>query len=99
MVVTFSGVFGFYQESSSEKIMDSFKKMIPSYAIVIRDGIEYTIPSEEVVVGDLVEVQAGGTVPADIRVIDSSSLKVTSLCIYPNFQLLYDVIFRWIIVR
>ncbi|KAL3272569.1 hypothetical protein HHI36_014039 [Cryptolaemus montrouzieri] len=76
VVVTFSGVFGFYQESSSEAIMESFKKMVPSYAIVIRDGTEYTIPSEEVVVGDLVEIHAGGTVPADIRVIDSSSLKV-----------------------
>ncbi|XP_045476480.1 sodium/potassium-transporting ATPase subunit alpha-B-like [Harmonia axyridis] len=76
VVVIFSGFFGFYQESSSEKIMDSFKRMIPSYAMVIRDGIEYTLPSEELVVGDLVELFAGSTIPADIRVIDSASLKV-----------------------
>ncbi|KAK9883068.1 hypothetical protein WA026_001273 [Henosepilachna vigintioctopunctata] len=76
VVVTFSGFFGFYQESTSETIMESFKKMIPTYATVIRDKVEFTIPSEEIVVGDVVEIQAGGTVPADIRIIDSSSLKV-----------------------
>lgn len=76
LVNLFTGFFGFYQEYTNEAIMDSFKKMVPSYTTAIRDGVEVTIPTEEIVVGDLVELQAGCTVPADIRVIDASGLKV-----------------------
>lgn len=56
--------------------MESFKKLIPKYANVIREGQLLTIPAEEVVIGDVVEIQAGECVPADIRIIKSRSLKV-----------------------
>lgn len=72
----FTGLFGFYQESVNAAIMESFKNLIPSFATVIRDGETMLLPSEELVVGDLVQVKAGDIVPADIRVLESKELKV-----------------------
>lgn len=74
--VLFTGFFGFYQESVNAAIMDSFKKMVPANATVIRDGQPITLPCEEVVVGDLVQIKGGDVVPADIRIIESNGLKV-----------------------
>lgn len=71
-----TGGFEFYQDCVTTAIMESFKKMIPSFAHVIRDGESCTIPSEELVVGDLVEVKIGDIVPADMRVISSKGMKV-----------------------
>jgi sodium/potassium-transporting ATPase subunit alpha len=71
-----TGVFSYYQESKSSKIMESFKDMVPQYAIVIRDGQKITVKSEEVTLGDLVEVKYGDRIPADLRIIESKSLKV-----------------------
>lgn len=76
IVVIITAVFSYYQESKSSKIMESFKNMVPQYAMVIRDGKKLTIPAEEVVVGDLVEVKGGDRIPADIRVITAQSFKV-----------------------
>lgn len=76
IVVFVTGCFAYFQERKSSKIMDSFKKMVPQYARVIRDGIKDTITADEVVVGDLVEVTAGDRVPADIRVVFAHQFKV-----------------------
>lgn len=50
-VILFSGFFGYYQEYSNVAIMESFNKMVPKFATVVRDGTEYVIPSEEIVLG------------------------------------------------
>jgi len=76
IVVFITGCFAYLQERKSSRIMDSFKRMVPQHARVIRDGIKDTIPADEVVVGDLVEVCAGDRVPADIRVIFAHQFKV-----------------------
>lgn len=76
LVVLLTGCFAYAQERKSSRIMDSFKRMVPQHARVIRDGIKDTIPADEVVVGDLVEVCAGDRVPADIRVIFAHQFKV-----------------------
>ena len=75
-VVIVTGIFSYYQEAKSSKIMDSFKNMIPQYATVVRNGQKFTVPVEEVVVGDLIEVKGGDRIPADIRVISASGFKV-----------------------
>ncbi|XP_022253133.1 sodium/potassium-transporting ATPase subunit alpha-B-like isoform X1 [Limulus polyphemus] len=75
-VVIITGCFSYYQEARSSKIMESFKNMVPQYATVVRDGQKFSIPAEEVVVGDIVEVKGGDRIPADIRVISSHSFKV-----------------------
>ena len=55
-VVMITGVFSYYQESKSSRIMDSFKNMVPQFATVIRDGEKSSILSEDLVLGDIVEV-------------------------------------------
>lgn len=75
-VILITGLFGYYQESANTAIMESFRKMIPKYASVIRDGVETQIRSEFIVVGDIVYLTAGELVPADIRIIESNGMKV-----------------------
>ncbi|GIY85805.1 hypothetical protein CEXT_48751, partial [Caerostris extrusa] len=75
-VVIVTGCFSYYQEARSSKIMESFKNMVPQYATIIREGQKHTLPAEDVVVGDLVEVKGGDRVPADIRVISAQGFKV-----------------------
>lgn len=76
IVVLLTGCFAYLQERKSSKIMESFKRMVPQYARVIRDGVKDTIPADQVVVGDLVEVGPGDQVPADIRVVYAHQFKV-----------------------
>ncbi|XP_010883994.1 sodium/potassium-transporting ATPase subunit alpha-1 [Esox lucius] len=76
VVVIITGLFSYYQEAKSSKIMDSFKNLVPQQTLVIRDGEKKNINTEEVVVGDLVEVKGGDRIPADLRIISSSSCKV-----------------------
>ncbi|KAM4728672.1 sodium/potassium-transporting ATPase subunit alpha-2 isoform 1-T1 [Anableps anableps] len=75
-VVIITGCFSYFQEAKSSRIMDSFKKMVPQQAMVIREGEKMQINAELVVLGDLVEIKGGDRVPADLRVISSSGCKV-----------------------
>ncbi|KAK6009948.1 hypothetical protein OSTOST_25094, partial [Ostertagia ostertagi] len=56
-VVVITGCFQYYQESKSSRFMDSFKNMVPTFALVHRDGQKQQIRTEELVVGDIVEVK------------------------------------------
>lgn len=71
-----SGVFAYIQESKNIKVMESFKKMVPTFATVIRDGIKLRLGTEELVLGDLVEIRMGDKIPADIRIIECRGLRV-----------------------
>jgi len=75
-VVIITGVFQYYQESKSDKIMESFKNLVPQQALVIRNGEKQSVVARELVLGDIVEVKGGDRIPADIRVISASSMKV-----------------------
>nr|CAD7393510.1 unnamed protein product [Timema cristinae] len=75
-VVIVTGIFSYYQESKSSKIMESFKNMVPQFATVIREGDKLTLRAEDIVLGDVVEVKFGDRIPADIRVIESRGFKV-----------------------
>lgn len=75
-VVVVTGCFSYYQEAKSSRIMDSFKNMVPQYAIVVRNGESLNVHAEELVVGDIIEVKFGDRVPADIRVISAHGFKV-----------------------
>jgi len=75
-VVLISGIFGYYQEAKSSRIMDSFKKMVPQTANVYRNGYLVAIDVTDLAVGDVVDVKYGDRVPADLRIIQSSGLKV-----------------------
>ncbi|XP_012560801.1 sodium/potassium-transporting ATPase subunit alpha-like [Hydra vulgaris] len=76
VVVIITGCFSYYQESKSSKIMESFKKMIPQEANVLREGQKITINAEQCVVGDVVFVKFGDRIPADIRIVECKGLKV-----------------------
>lgn len=75
-VVIVTAIFGYCHESANMAIMDSFKKLVPKLATVIREGRVAEIPTDELVVGDLVEIKTGDIVPADIRIIMCRGLKV-----------------------
>ncbi|XP_067007033.1 sodium/potassium-transporting ATPase subunit alpha-like [Anabrus simplex] len=75
-VVIITGVFSFYQEHKSSKIMDSFKTLMPQFATVIREGEAQTVHVEEIVVGDVVVITFGDRVPGDVRIIESRGFKV-----------------------
>ncbi|PAA90533.1 hypothetical protein BOX15_Mlig021528g1 [Macrostomum lignano] len=80
-VVVVTGVFSYYQEAKSAKIMESFKKMVPQHAMALRGGQKLNVPSEELVIGDIVEVKLGDRIPADIRIITSHGFKVDNSCL------------------
>ena len=69
-------IIGYVQERSSSNVMGKFKNMLPPKCRVIRDGIEDEIKAEELVIGDVVKVQGGDKIPADLRVIVNNGLKV-----------------------
>ncbi|MFH4981115.1 hypothetical protein AB6A40_007824 [Gnathostoma spinigerum] len=75
-VVVITGCFQYYQESKSSRIMESFKNLVPTFALVLRDGEKVQLPTEQLVVGDVVEVKGGDRVPADLRIISAYGFKV-----------------------
>lgn len=56
--------------------MESFKNMVPQFALVLREGEKLTLRAEDLVLGDVVEVKFGDRIPADIRIIESRGFKV-----------------------
>lgn len=75
-VVILNGSFTFIQEYQAERIMASFKNLIPPKARVLRDGEIKEILATEIVVGDVVYLEEGDKIPADGRLIEENSLKV-----------------------
>ena len=75
-VVIINAVLGVLQESKAEKSIAALQKMAAATSKVIRDGRLVTVPSEELVVGDVIVLEAGDAVPADARIIEAASLKI-----------------------
>ena len=76
VVVMLTALFSFYQENKSAKIMESFKNLVPQEALVRRSGQKVTITTENLTLGDVVEVKFGDKIPADLRIIEQKGLKV-----------------------
>jgi potassium/sodium efflux P-type ATPase len=70
-VIALNVIVGFFQEYSAEKTMDSLRSLSSPTARVVRAGDVKTIPSGEIVPGDLIELKTGDTIPADIRVFEA----------------------------
>ena len=75
-VVIINAVLGVYQESKAEKAIEALQEMSAATSRVLRDGRIQVIHSEDLVVGDVVLLEAGDAVPADGRLIENASLKV-----------------------
>src|SRR3989304_7536412 len=70
VIVALNAVVGVVQESKAEAALAALKKMAAPTAQVIRDGHQGTVPSRELVPGDIVLLEAGNYVPADMRLIE-----------------------------
>ena len=75
-IVIFNAVLGLIQESKAEKSIEALQKMSSPTAKVKRDGKIFEIPTEELVPGDIILLEAGKFVPADCRLISSHQLKI-----------------------
>ncbi len=75
-VVLINAVLGVIQESKAEKAIESLQEIAASTCKVIRDGRQLSIRNEDLVVGDIIVLEAGDSVPADARIIECQSMKI-----------------------
>ena len=75
-VVILNSVLGVVQEAKSEQALEALQEMSAAQSKVIRDGKMSHMPSSELVPGDVVLLEAGDSVPADCRVLESASMKI-----------------------
>ncbi|MCL1819522.1 MAG: cation-translocating P-type ATPase [Oscillospiraceae bacterium] len=75
-VVIVNAILGTVQESKAEHSLEALKKMSAPTAKVMRNGTPHKIPAGEITVGDVIILEAGDSVPADIRLLTCNSLKV-----------------------
>ncbi len=73
-IVVLNALLGVYQEGRAEKAVEALQRMASPTARLLRNGKQVQVPSEEVVPGDIVLLEAGDIVPADVRLIESSNL-------------------------
>ena len=76
VIVIANAIIGVVQEGKAQKALDALKKMSVLKATVIRDGETKEISSEELVVGDIVVLEAGKQVPADLKVLEDARLMI-----------------------
>lgn len=74
-IVLVNAVIGFSQEYRAEKALVALRQMADPVAVVIRDGKSKQIPGKLIVPGDIINLEAGRAVPADLRIIESNSLQ------------------------
>lgn len=75
-VVIVNTILSLVQESKAEGAIDSLMEMTKATSKVIRDGVVQNIKSEELVIGDVIVLEAGDVIPADCRILESFSMKV-----------------------
>ena len=75
-VVIVNAILGVYQESKAEKAIEALQQMSAATSKVLRDGFVQVVHSEDLVVGDVILLEAGDAVPADARIIENASLTI-----------------------
>jgi magnesium-transporting ATPase (P-type) len=75
-VVIINAIIGFIQEGKAEKALDAIRKMLSQQAMVKRDGKFISLPAEKLVPGDVVLLQSGDKVPADLRLFKNRELRI-----------------------
>lgn len=77
-VIFINAVFSFWQEFKAEKAIEALKKMVPSYARVVRERRENKVPASDIVPGDIIIIEEGDNIPADARLIEAQELRVNN---------------------
>lgn len=77
IILLVNAIIGFIQEMNAQKAIDSLKKLSGLQVEVLRDGKKITIPTKEVVPGDIMFLEEGKKVPADGRIIECSGLQIS----------------------
>lgn len=75
-VVVINALIGFIQEGKAERALDAIRQMLSFNAQVLRDGRRREIPAQELVPGDIVFLSSGDKVPADLRLLETRSLRI-----------------------
>jgi magnesium-transporting ATPase (P-type) len=75
-VVLINAIIGFVQEGKAEQALEGIRKMLSPHAQIRRDGGWVEVPAEELVPGDLVRLRSGDRVPADLRLIETTNLRI-----------------------
>lgn len=75
-VVLINGLLGFIQEGKAEKAIDSIRNMLSPEAMTLRNGKSRMLPAEDLVPGDIVILQSGDKVPADLRLCEVNNLRI-----------------------
>lgn len=75
-IVILNAIIGFVQEHKAEKAMAALRKMAAPFSTVVRGGLHINLPAAEIVPGDVVILETGQIIPADIRLFDAASLKI-----------------------
>jgi Ca2+-transporting ATPase len=76
VIIFVNAIVGFVQEYRASKAMEALKKMAASSSRILRNGKTVEIPSEQLVPGDVVSLEAGNIIPADVRFFETNKLKV-----------------------
>lgn len=75
-VAVINALIGFIQESNAEKSLKSIQNMLANEAMLVRDGKQVTVPTREIVIGDVVMLRPGDKIPADLRLFEVNNLRV-----------------------
>ena len=75
-VVVINAIIGFIQEGKAEQAMEAIRRMLSPEATVLRDGKREVVPAETLVPGDIVLLQSGDKVPADLRLLHTKNLRI-----------------------
>jgi Ca2+-transporting ATPase len=81
VLVLFNTTIGFLQEFKAERIMESLEKLVVAEASVVRGGSLVSVPSSQLVTGDIMYIEAGMAVPADLRLIDEAELSTNDFAL------------------
>lgn len=76
LVIFMLGTTQYFNERAAGNVAAQLRSLLPSNALVIRDGKEFSLPAPDLVTGDVVHMTLGSRIPADIKVIQSKDLKL-----------------------
>ncbi|PWF99329.1 cation-translocating P-type ATPase [Levilactobacillus bambusae] len=82
-----NGVFSFWQEHAAKKATDALKELLPTYTTVVRDGKTVQINANDLVPGDVFNIQTGNRISADARIVQCESLQVDESALSGESQL------------